>query len=266
MRATTRHLALLALLVSACGGAAPATDTTSAHAAPSGRDVPPAIAAAVDAPDRTAEDRALDAGRRPAELLAFFGVEPGWHVVDVFAGGGYTTELLARVVGPSGSVIAQNNTFVLDRFARGPLGERLARLAMPNVTPLEAELDAPVPEGARDLDAVIFVLSYHDSVWQGTDRAAMNRAIFQALRPGGVYGIVDHAAAPGHGIEDAQSLHRIERSVVVSEVLAAGFVLDGESELLANGDDAHDWNASPREAGERRGTSDRFVLRFRRPR
>ena len=122
-----------------------------------------------------------------------------------------------------------------------------------------------MPQGAHDLDAVIFILSYHDSVWMSTDRAAMNRAIFEALRPGGVYGIVDHAAAPGHGTDDTQTLHRIERSIVIEEVTAAGFVLDGEADFLANPDDTRDWNASPSQAGERRGTSDRFALRFRRP-
>lgn len=257
------------LFVAACGAPAATTTTTTTPAvAPSivhVVEIQPAVQAAVDAADRTDEDRALDAGRHPAELFSFFGVQPGWRVVDVFAGGGYSTELLARIVGPSGSVVAQNNAWVLDRFARAPLEQRLARLAMPHVSALQAELDAPMPPDAHDLDAVIFILSYHDSVWMNADRAAMNRAVFEALRPGGVYGIVDHAAAAGHGTSDAQTLHRIERSVVVDEVLAAGFVLDAEADFLASHEDTHDWNASPREAGERRGTSDRFVLRFRRP-
>jgi predicted methyltransferase len=112
---------------------------------------------------------------------------------------------------------------------------------------------------------VVFILAYHDTVWMETDRAAMNREIFEALRPGGVYGIVDHAAAPGHGVEDARTLHRIEREIVVAEVTAAGFELADEASFLANPDDAHDWNAAPSAAGERRGTSDRFVLLFRKP-
>jgi predicted methyltransferase len=112
---------------------------------------------------------------------------------------------------------------------------------------------------------VIFILSYHDSVWMNADRAAMNRSIFEALRPGGVYGVIDHAAAAGHGTNDTQTFHRIERSVVIDEVTAAGFVLEEEGDFLANPDDTHDWNASPSSAGERRGTSDRFVLRFRKP-
>ena len=112
---------------------------------------------------------------------------------------------------------------------------------------------------------MFFLLSYHDTVWMQTDRAAMNRAVFQALRPGGVYAIIDHNAAAGHGVADAQTLHRIEQSTLVAEVLAAGFRLDGEADFMRNPADARDWSASPRTAAERRGTSDRFVLRFVRP-
>jgi predicted methyltransferase len=263
------RLLALALALSACGASTTSTPSTtpspSSHEHVASVEPSAAALAAVESPDRTDEDRALDAGRRPAEVFTFFGVEPGWRVVDVFAGGGYTTEILARIVGPDGRVWAQNNTFVLDRFARAPLEARLTRLAMPSIAAVERALDAPIPEVASDLDAVIFILAYHDSAWQGTDRAAMNRAIFDALRPGGVYGIVDHAAAEGHGTTDAETLHRIEESVVIEEVLAAGFVLEAEADFLRTADDAHDWNASPMSAGERRGTSDRFVLRFRRP-
>ena len=262
----------LALSLVACGSASPHTETARTDTTPSASwphvatvAPSPSVQAAVDAADRTEADRALDAGRQPAQVFTFFGIAPEQHVADLFAGGGYSTELVARVVGPNGSVIAQNATTILDRFARGPLTERMTRLAMPNVTSAERAFDAPLPDDVHDLDAVIFVLSYHDTVWMGTDRAAMNRAIFAALRPGGVYGIVDHAAAPGHGVQDVQTLHRIEESVVIDEVLAAGFRLDGELDLLRNASDTHDWNDSPSAAGERRGTSDRFVLRFVKP-
>ena len=269
----TLNVLLLALALSACGASSnpsttETTETSTEGSETSGRRITASRAAAevaVSSPERTDEDRALDAGRHPIETFAFFGIEPGMDVADVFAGGGYTTEILARIVGPEGSVVAQNNAWVLDRFARAPLDARLARLAMPNVTALQAELDHPVPEGARDLDAVIFILSYHDSVWMNADRAAMNRSIFEALRPGGVYGIIDHAAAEGHGTNDTQTFHRIERSVVIEEITAAGFVLEEEADFLANPEDTRDWNASPSSAGERRGTSDRFVLRFRKP-
>ena len=99
----------------------------------------------------------------------------------------------------------------------------------------------------------------------GVDRARMNRRVFEALRPGGVYVVIDHAGRPGTGATETQSLHRIEESVVIREVQAAGFRLDATSDVLRNPADPRDWNDSPRVAGERRGTSDRFVLRFVKP-
>ncbi len=255
-----RLLVLGLVALAACG--APSGPSSVARGTTHAND---AIRAAVDAADRTEEDRALDPGRRPAEVLRFFGIAPGQRVAELFAGGGYTTELLARVVGPGGRVYAQNNAFVLERFARAPLEARLARLGLDSIVRVDRELDDPLPADARDLDAVLFVLAYHDSVWMQTDRAAMNAAVLRALRPGGVYGIIDHAAAPGRGLEDVQTLHRIERQAIIDEVLAAGFVLAAESDVLASPDDTRDWSASPSQAGERRGTSDRFVLRFVRP-
>lgn len=250
-------LVLVSALVASCASAPRA-------AAPSAT-APDALRAVVDAPDRSGDDRALDVQRHPAELLAFFGVQRGQRVAELFAGGGYTTELLARAVGPDGRVFGQNNRFVLERFAEGPWSARLATPPMRSVVRVDRELDDPLPPEATNLDAVVFVLAYHDSVWLQTDRAAMNRAVFRALRPGGVYGIVDHSAATGHGVDDAQTQHRIEQRVVVSEVQAAGFRLDGEDDFLRNPADTRDWNDSPRAAGARRGTSDRFVLRFVRP-
>src|SRR5690606_10796253 len=126
----------------------------------------------------------------------------GARVAELFAGTGVTAELLARVVGPEGQVFAQNNRFVLERFAEGPWAERLERDVMAPVVRVDRELDDPLPDEATDLDAVLFILAYHDTVWMETDRAAMNRAIFEALRPGGVYGIIDHSAAAGRGVAD----------------------------------------------------------------
>lgn len=220
---------------------------------------------AVAAPDRSDADRALDQGRQPAKVLAFFGVGPGLSVGEVAAGLGYTTELIARMVGDGGRVYAQNHRFVLERFAEGPWSERLKKPVMKNVVRVDRELEDPMPPEARELDAVISILFYHDTVWQKTDRDRMNRAIFAALRRGGVYGIVDHSATPGSGGADTETLHRIDESLVVSEVERAGFKLEARGDFLRNPDDARDWNASPRAAGERRGTSDRFVLRFVKP-
>ena len=229
------------------------------------RAVPPEIyAAIVAAADRTDADRALDEGRRPVDLLAAIGVRPGERVADLMAGGGYTTELLARAVGPAGRVYGQNSTFVLERFAAAPWAERLARPVNAVVTRLDRELDDPLGD-VRDLDAVVMVLFYHDSVWQKVDRTAMNAAIFRSLKPGGRYVVVDHSATAGSGLADVETLHRIDESVVRAEVEAAGFRLSASHAFLRNPADARDWSASPRTAAERRGTSDRFVLVFERP-
>lgn len=217
------------------------------------------------AEDRTAADRALDAGRRPAELLAFFGVRPRMRVAELGAGGGYTTELLARAVGPGGTVYGHNTPLILERFAERPWSERLARPIMRNVVRLDRPFDDPFPTDVRDLDQVWIVLFYHDTVWLGVDRDRMNRAVFNALRPGGVYAVVDHSGRPGTGTSETQSLHRIEERIVREEIERAGFRLESESPILRNAADTRDWNDSPRAAMERRGTSDRFVLRFVKP-
>jgi predicted methyltransferase len=227
--------------------------------------VPDPIKAAIAAADRTDADRALDAGRKPGEILAFFRVAPGQKIGELFAGGGYTTELMARIVGDSGKIYAQNTKDVLDRFARKPWTERAAKPVMKNVVGLERASDDPFPAEAKGLDTVITILNYHDFGWQGADMAKLNKAVFDALKKGGVYAIVDHSAVAGSGTRDAKTLHRIDEEVVKKEVTAAGFKLDASSDLLRNPADARDWNSSPMKAGERRGTSDRFVLRFVKP-
>ena len=221
--------------------------------------------AVVTAADRSPEDRALDAGRKPVELLAFLGIQPGWRIADLGAGGGYTTELLKRAVGSDGVIYGQNSKKLLEMFLEKPWSARLAKPAMKGVVRLDRDFDDPFPVGLRPLDAVTMVLFYHDTVWLEVNREAMNKAVFAALRTGGVFLIVDHSARPGDGVKETYTYHRIEEDVVKSEVQAAGFVLDGQADFLRNKDDTRDWNDSPRAAGERRGTSDRFVLRFRKP-
>jgi predicted methyltransferase len=228
-------------------------------------EVPAPIRDAIKAADRSDDDRRLDAGRMPADVLAFFKLAPGQQIGELFAGGGYTTEVMARIVGDKGKVYAQNTKEVMDRFARGPWTERAAKPVMKNVVAVERPTDDPFPPEAKNLDAVITILNYHDFVWQKADRAKLNKKIFAALRPGGVYGIVDHSAQPGSGTRDCETLHRIDEEVVKKEVLAAGFKLDGESDLLRRADDKRDWNSSPKAAGDKRGTSDRFTLRFVKP-
>jgi len=221
--------------------------------------------AIVGAPDRSADDRALDAGRHPDQLLAFIGVQPGMRIAEIGSGLGYSTELLARAVGPTGVVYGQNNRFILERFAEKPWGARLTKPVMKNVVRVDREFDEPLPPAAKNLDLVVNVLLYHDTVWMKTDRAKMNHTIFAALKPGGVYVIVDHSGRPGSGATETETLHRIEEKVVREEIEAAGFTLVADADFLRNSADARDWSASPRTAGERRGTSDRFVLKFAKP-
>ena len=224
-----------------------------------------AAQAVVAAPDRSEADRALDAGRFPADLLTFFDIRPGMRVAELGAGGGYTTELLARAVGPTGSVYGQNPKLVLEKFAEKPWSERLAKPVNAKVVRVDREFDDPLPLDATNHDAVLIVLFYHDTDWFGTDRARMNAAVFKALKPGGIYGVIDHSTRPGAGTSETKSLHRMEQSTLVSEVLKAGFVLEAEADFMRNPADTRDWNASPSAAGEKRGTADRYVLKFKKP-
>ncbi|HEY6105606.1 MAG TPA: SAM-dependent methyltransferase, partial [Anaeromyxobacteraceae bacterium] len=173
---------------------------------------------------------------------------------------------LARAVAPGGVVYGQNSAGFL-KFVGDAWKARLERPAMRGVVRVDRELDAPLPPEATGLDAVVMNVIYHDTVWLEVDRAAMNRAVFAALRPGGAYVIIDSSARPGTGVADAKTLHRIDEAVVRSEVEAAGFKLAAEGAFLRNPEDARDWNSSPPAAAAagRRGTSDRFVLRFVKP-
>jgi len=253
------------ILLAGCGGANAPTRSAPSDRAAASTSAAPSIRAAVDAADRSSTDRALDAGRKPDQMLAFFGIQPGMRVAELGAGGGYTSELLSRVVGPKGKVYAQNSPFILERFANVPWTARLSKPILANVVRVDREFDDPLPPEATDLDAVLIVLFYHDTVWLGADRDKMNQAVFKALKHGGVYGIVDHSAAPGSGLSGVKSVHRIDEKAVLQEVERNGFQLAEEASFLRNPSDARDWNDSPREAGERRGTSDRFVLKFKKP-
>lgn len=248
--------------------AAPAASSTAAAPAPAPAAavaVPPALQAIVDAADRSEDDRKLDKNRHPGETLAFFGVAPGQKVAELMAGGGYTAELLARAVGPSGAVYGQNTKTILERFAEKPWSARLGKPVMKSVVRVDRDLEDPLPPEAKNLDGIFMVLFYHDAIWLKVDRDKMNRAIFQALKPGGFFAVIDHSGRPGTGSTETQTLHRIEEKVLREEIERAGFKLAAEASFLRNPSDTRDWNDSPREAGDRRGTSDRFVLKFVKP-
>lgn len=220
------------------------------------------VLAAVRHPDRPAGDAARDATRHPARVLDFFDVKPGLRVADLMAGDGYYTELLSRAVGPRGVVYCHNTRIPLERFADRPLTARLADGRLPNVERRDRELDdVGIPAG---LDLALLVRFYHDFGWQGVDRAAFNRLVFQLVRPGGAFGVVDHVAADGAGMDAGQTLHRVEPALVRREVEDAGFRLEAESFVLREPRDTHDWSVFRNGAVDRDRT-DRFVYLFRRP-
>ena len=261
---------LIAIAIAALAASRPvyAADSTLLESPPIPSDsIPASIENAIGAPDRPAADKALDAGRKPAQMLEFFGIAPGMKVADLFAGGGYTTELLSRVVGPAGTVYSQNPVFPSQYQAITQAWKaRLQRPILKNVVAVTRSFGAddllPVPAGS--LDAVIINMNYHDLVLQGVDRAMVNHVVFEALKSKGVYGIVDHSAKPGTGVKDV-ALHRIDEPVVIDEIRKAGFRLEGASSALRNPLDDRTWVTSPRVAGARRGTSDRFMLKFVKP-
>jgi predicted methyltransferase len=231
-------------------------------------EIPGPIRDAVEAADRPDADKALDAGRQPAQMLAFFGISPNMKVADLYAGGGYTTELLARVVGPGGKVYSQEPIFppelkqIEDAWTKRVASPALVHVVVP-VHKAFADPDfALAPDGS--LDAAVMNMNYHDLVLQKLDRDKLNAIVLHALRRGGVYGIVDHAAKPGSGDQSLQ-LHRIDEDFLIAEVEKAGFKLAAASAALRNPSDDHSWSTSPRAAGEKRGTSDRFMLRFVKP-
>jgi predicted methyltransferase len=217
---------------------------------------------AVHNPARPDADRRRDRDRKPVEVLSFLGIEPGMRVGELMAGTGYYTEILAAAVGIGGNVYAQNNKFVLERYAEKVWTERLDRPGLSNVVRLDREMEEPgFPEG---LDAVLMIRFYHDSCWMKTDRTQLNRAVYKALKPGGTYGVLDHHAEAGSRDRDVFDLHRIDAGMVKEEVLAAGFVLDAESDVLRNPKDDRSTNIFA-DGGKNRDRTDRFLFRFRKP-
>jgi predicted methyltransferase len=213
------------------------------------------------AEDRTEDDRKNDESRKPLDLLRFLQVKPGMKVADLGAGGGYLTELLARAVGPTGKVYAQNSKAVVEKFYAKEWPARLARPVNKNVVDVGRELDDPLPPEAKDLDLVAMGFIYHDAVWLGVDRAKMNQKIFEALKPGGLYVIMDHAGRDGTGSGETKTLHRIEEKAVIDEVKKAGFEVARSGDFLRNKEDPRDASIF----GPLRGKTDRFIIAFVKP-
>ena len=215
-------------------------------------------AAIVAAPDRSDADRQTDQRRDPAKLLAFTGVKSGMSVLDMGAGGGYSTELMARGVGTSGKVYAQD--FETSARAKERFDARMKTDAMKNVTVLARPFDDPLPSGVGNLDLITFFFFYHDTTYMTVDRAVMNKKLYDALKPGGVLVIADHSAKAGSGTSVGKTLHRIEESTLKSEVLTAGFKLAAEADFLRHPEDTRE----ERIFGSKTPV-DEFVLKFQKP-
>jgi predicted methyltransferase len=232
------------------------------------------IDAIVASPDRSDADRRNDERRKPAEMLAFIGLRPGMAVLDLSAGGGYTTELLARAVGPTGTAYGQSrpppppspvavaSSAPPRRTTAMALAERAKKPGAANIVAVVQPFENPAPAGraTAGLDVVTLMFNYHDITYLPVDRAAMNAAVFRALKPGGAYVVADHSGRPGTGLSEAPTLHRIEEAFLRREVEAAGFKLAAEGMFLRNPADPRD-----REEPEPAMPKDEFVLRFVKP-
>ncbi|MEE8175746.1 MAG: methyltransferase, partial [Gemmatimonadota bacterium] len=226
-------------------------------------EAPASLAEALAGAGRAAEDQARDAGRKPTEVIAFLGIEPGITVMDVIAAGGYYTEVLSLAVGPEGKVYAQNPEWLL-KFREGAADKAMtARLEggrLANVERVDRSL-TEVDLEPGSLDAAITALNFHDVYnGRGVEAAAeFLGGVHRLLKPGGVLGLIDHA---GNAEENNEQLHRIEESRVDVAVKAAGFEIEAKSDLLRNADDDRKKTVFDPEI---RGKTDRFVMRLRKP-
>ena len=221
------------------------------------------IADAILHPDRPADDRERDDTRKPQRILDFFDIKRGMVVGDMVGSTGYYTEILSRAVGPNGKVYLQNPPELIERFMGPGIEARLKDNRLPNVVRLDEALDgSSIPDAA--LDVAILVRFYHDFGHLGVDRPAFNALMFNKIKPGGVFGIVDHHAKAGTGLTVGKTLHRVEEAFVIDELTKAGFVLEAESHVLEDPGDPLDLNIfDPEQAG--RDTTSRFVHLWRRP-
>jgi len=267
---------------------------TPAHAQQAAPITKEQAAQIVASPNRTEADRVNDIRRKPVDMMAFIAIRPGITALDLSAAGGYTTELIARAAGPSGAVYGQSRPRPatppttptatpegnsnptappVPAAASGPvpspvaLAKRDAALkeagvAAAPIVALSRPFEDPVPPELADarFDLVTLMFNYHDLGHLGIDRAAMNKAVFRALKPGGFYVIADHSGRPGTGISEAGTLHRIDEAFLRQEVEAAGFKLVAEGNFLRNPNDPRDKNTPDPPMPK-----DEFVLKFVRP-
>ena len=285
MRSTTRII-LAAPVLGALAAAAMslAACTSPGAAAPAEALAPARVAEILASADRTEADRTNDLRRKPYEMLNFIGMRPGMVALDLSAGGGYTSELLARTTGPTGRVYAQSpprvarpppaqpegaatpitppTASVSASSAAAPAGLAVRAKRVDNIVVVVQPFEDPVPaeRAANGLDLVTLMFNYHDLGHMGVDRARMNRAVFAALKPGGLYVIADHSGRPGTGISESGTLHRVEEAFLRQEVESAGFRLAASGNFLRNPNDPRDRNTP-----DPPQPKDEFVLKFVKP-
>lgn len=232
-----------------------------------GKSIDAAIAESLQSPDRLAQDQVRDSLRHPEQVLAFFEIRPGMTVLDLFSGGGYYSEIISRVVGEEGEVVAQNNAAYV-AYEKDQLERRFASGRLPNVDRITAEADdLELPEASFDL--ALAMLTWHDfyyldeeNGWPAIDEQALIAELCSALKPGAVLGISDHVASAGADpAESAQKLHRIDPERIKSDLAGSCFTFEGEIDVLRNSDDDH---SQPMFAEGIRGRTDRIVYKFRR--
>jgi predicted methyltransferase len=256
-----QQLGCLAVALSSAIGASAVVPTIAATGIPVG------ISSAIADPRRPLDQVALDSARKPALLVVFSGLKAGDHVADFMPGNGYFTRILSDVVGPEGRVYA----FIpKEQIANCPPNEIAGTQAVArdpgyaNVTLLSSSLDQyRMPE---KLDLIWTAQNYHDlhDAFLGpADVAALNKALFNSLKPGGILLVIDHVAAPGSGLRDTETLHRMDPVQMQREIEAAGFVFEAQSDVLRNAGDDHQRLVFDPEI---RGRTDQVVFRFRRPR
>lgn len=254
-----------AFVIAGCGGQSDSEPTAKEvpAVAETQAPAPPDLAARLANDSRSEADRARDTGRKPAEVIAFLGIEPGMHVIDVIAAGGYYTEVLSLAVGPDGQVAAQNPAVVLkmrDGANEKALSDRLADNRLPNVSRLDKELAELVPEDGP-FDAAVTALNLHDIYNNYGEEGAVGamKRVFGALKPGGIFGVIDHQGSEGN---DNKALHRMTAVDAIRVAEAAGFVVEERSDILQ----MHNDDMSQKIFSEElRGKTNRFLLRLRKP-
>ncbi|QIK77933.1 class I SAM-dependent methyltransferase [Sphingomonas piscis] len=233
------------------------------HAQPA----PVSIAEALQASSRSSDNVKLDAGRKPADVLNFIGLQPGMRAIDMFGANRYWSEIMAPVVGQAGHVTVWQPRQFLNEARQKEFADFAARQG--NVTLLTSPFEQPLL-GTEAYDALIMNLDYHDVYWQNAERKipqmspdAWLAQLFKAMKPGAVLGIIDHAANPGSDTREVvEKYHRIDPAVVRADFERAGFTFEGSSDLLRNPADDHLTNVFDPKV---RGQTDRFLFKFRKP-